>query len=89
MPDTASVAGKGEEVTAVVDELVDGVATDQRQRALLGPDEVQQHEHHGAEEDGVRGEVADGDRGRCGGPGDDGRGRPTVAMGPSPCAWAG
>src|SRR3954468_24217653 len=38
------VAGEAEEVPSVVHELVDRRPADQRERAFLGPDEVDQHE---------------------------------------------
>src|SRR4051794_17488634 len=48
----ASVAGEAEQVAAVVHELVDEGAGEQRRRALLGADEVHEHdEDHPGEQD--------------------------------------
>jgi hypothetical protein len=46
----ASVAGETEEVTSVMYEFMHGIAGEDRQRALLGADEIQHNEHQHAAE---------------------------------------
>src|SRR5689334_16255474 len=67
----ASVAGAGEQVPWVVQELVDRAPRDQRQRPLLGPAEVEEDHQREAGQHGVRQQLTRrGDRGggvtRCG-----------------------
>src|SRR5713101_7922716 len=57
-----SVAGKAKKVARVVHEVVHDVAADEGRCSLLGADDVQQEQHHHADEDRPRHELADGNR---------------------------
>jgi hypothetical protein len=58
----ASVAGEAEQVAAVVQELVDIHARNERCRALLGADEIEREQQHQPGEDRPRQELADRNR---------------------------
>lgn len=55
------MAGEAEQVTAVMDELVDIHALEQREGTLFGADEVQQDERDQAAENGPRDDIGEGD----------------------------
>src|ERR1700754_2177621 len=56
-----SVAGEGEQVPAVVDELVDHLAREDRRGPLVHPDEVQEGEQDHAGEHRPRSDLPEGD----------------------------
>src|SRR4051812_43771242 len=58
------MAGEAEQMPAVVDELVQHLARDDRRRALVHADQVEQSQQDHAREQGPRRELAQRDRGR-------------------------
>jgi hypothetical protein len=63
-PPSRSVAGKAEEVTGIVEPLVNVAATNYRRCALLGADDVQHEQQHETSQNSPRKPFVNGNRDR-------------------------